>query len=155
MSPQQHLRKGGSIVRQVVGYDRLIGERAYRQLTELYRALRLYVNCFQPRVLLQAKQRDGKKVRYVYDPAKTPREPVAPVRRPACPEAARADRGGTGARPHSPLSTTGAVASGRVPLWHSHQVESKKALDLVSTCERAKEQHPPGSRFEKLRIPKK
>ena len=65
-------QKNGAIVRQVVGYDRLVGERAYRQLTELYRALRLYVNCFQPRVLLLAKQRDGKKVRYVYDQAKTP-----------------------------------------------------------------------------------
>ena len=30
------------------------------------------VNCFQPSMKLQAKQRDGKKVRYVYDPAKTP-----------------------------------------------------------------------------------
>jgi hypothetical protein len=43
-----------------------------RQLTELYRALRLYVNCFQPSMKLQSKQRDGKKVRYIYDPAKTP-----------------------------------------------------------------------------------
>jgi hypothetical protein len=43
-----------------------------RQLTELYRALRLYVNCFQPSMKLQSKQREGKKVRYVYDPAKTP-----------------------------------------------------------------------------------
>src|SRR5712692_295134 len=65
-------QKNGAIVRQVVGYDRLVGEQAYRQLTELYRALRLYVNCFQPSMKLQAKQRDGKKVRYVYDPAKTP-----------------------------------------------------------------------------------
>src|SRR6202049_1460032 len=54
------------------GYDRLVGEHAYRQLTELYRALRLYVNCFQPSMKLLSKQRDGKKVRYVYDPAKTP-----------------------------------------------------------------------------------
>ena len=59
-------------MRQVVGYDRLVGEHAYRQLTELYRALRLYVNCFQPSMKLLSKQRDGKKVRYVYDPAKTP-----------------------------------------------------------------------------------
>ena len=59
-------------MRQVVGYDRLVGEQAYRQLTELYRALRLYVNCFQPSMKLLAKQREGKKVRYVYDPAKTP-----------------------------------------------------------------------------------
>ena len=57
---------------RLVGFDRLVGEHTYRQLTELYRALRLYVNCFQPRVLLQSKQREGKKVRYVYDPAKTP-----------------------------------------------------------------------------------
>jgi hypothetical protein len=65
-------QKNGAIVRQIVGYDRLVGEQAYRQLTELYRALRLYVNCFQPSMKLQAKQRDGKKVRYVYDSAKTP-----------------------------------------------------------------------------------
>ena len=65
-------QKNGAIVRQVLGYDRLVGEQAYRQLTELYRALRLYVNCFQPSMKLLAKQRAGKKVRYVYDPAKTP-----------------------------------------------------------------------------------
>ena len=65
-------QKNGAIVRQVVGYDRLVGGHAYRQLTELYRALRLYVNCFQPSMKLLSKQRDGKKVRYVYDPAKTP-----------------------------------------------------------------------------------
>jgi len=65
-------QKNGAIVRQVVGYDRLVGEHAYRQLTELYRALRLYINCFQPSMKLLAKQRDGKKVRCVYDPAKTP-----------------------------------------------------------------------------------
>jgi hypothetical protein len=65
-------QKNGAIVRQVVGYDRLVGEHAYRQLSELYRALRLYVNCFQPSMKLQSKQREGKKVRCVYDPAKTP-----------------------------------------------------------------------------------
>ena len=40
-------QKNGQIVRQVVGYDRFVGELPYRQLTELYRALRVYVNCFQ------------------------------------------------------------------------------------------------------------
>ncbi len=65
-------QKNGAIVCQAVGYDRLVGEHASRQLTELYRALRLYVNCFQPSMKLLSKQRDGKKVRYVYDPAKTP-----------------------------------------------------------------------------------
>jgi Integrase core domain len=65
-------QKNGAVVRQVVGYDRLVGEHAYRQLTELYRALRLYINCFQPSMKLLSKERDGKKVRNVYDAAKTP-----------------------------------------------------------------------------------
>ncbi len=34
-------QKNGTIVRQLVGYDRLDGERACRQLAELYRAVRL------------------------------------------------------------------------------------------------------------------
>jgi hypothetical protein len=56
----------------VVGHDRFVGEHAYRQLTELYRALRLYVNCFQPSIKLQEKQRERKKVHCIYDTAKTP-----------------------------------------------------------------------------------
>src|SRR6266566_626213 len=52
-------QKNGQIVRQVVGYDRFSGELAYRQLTELYRALRVYVNCFQPSRKLQTNVRDG------------------------------------------------------------------------------------------------
>jgi len=65
-------QKNGQIVRQVVGYDRFTGELAYRQLTELYRALRVYVNCFQPSMKLQTKQREGSKVRRTYDQAQTP-----------------------------------------------------------------------------------
>ena len=65
-------QKNGNIVRQVVGYDRLVGELAYRQLAELYRALRLYVNCFQPSMKLQTKEREGAKVRRTYDRAQTP-----------------------------------------------------------------------------------
>jgi hypothetical protein len=65
-------QKNGAIVRQVVGYDRFVGELAYRQLIELYRALRLYVNCFQPSMKLQTKQREGSRVRRTYDQAKTP-----------------------------------------------------------------------------------
>jgi len=61
-------------VRQVVGYDRFVGELAYQQLTELYRALCLYVNCFQPSMKLQTKQREGSKVRRWYDHAQTPLE---------------------------------------------------------------------------------
>lgn len=65
-------QKNGQIVRQVVGYDHFVGELAYRQLTELYRALRLYVNCFQPSMKLQTKQREGSKLRRTYDQAQTP-----------------------------------------------------------------------------------
>jgi hypothetical protein len=65
-------QKNSVIVRQVAGYDRFVGVRAYQQLTELYLALRLYVNCFQPSMKLLSKKRDGKKIRCMYDPAKTP-----------------------------------------------------------------------------------
>jgi hypothetical protein len=65
-------QKNGAIVRQFVGYDRFEGERAYRQLTELYRALRLYVNFFQPSMKLLTKQRDAGKVHRKYAPAQTP-----------------------------------------------------------------------------------
>jgi hypothetical protein len=65
-------QKNGAVVRQVVGYGRLQGERASQQLGEVYQALRLYVNGFQPRVLLLAKEYDGRKVRRIYDAAKTP-----------------------------------------------------------------------------------
>jgi hypothetical protein len=67
-------QKNGAIVRQFVGFERLMGEQAYRQLRELYRAVRLYVNCFQPSMKLLAKHDDGERVRRVYDPAKTPLE---------------------------------------------------------------------------------
>jgi hypothetical protein len=65
-------QKNGSVVRQVVGYDRFEGEPAYRQLAELYRALRLYVNFFQPSMKLRKKIRDGSRVRRSYDQAATP-----------------------------------------------------------------------------------
>ena len=65
-------QKNGSIVRQLVGYDRYAGEAAYRQLAELYRAVRLHVNFFQPSLRLQTKQREGSRVRRTYDTARTP-----------------------------------------------------------------------------------
>jgi len=65
-------QKNGSVVRQLVGYDRFEGERAYRQLCELYRAVRLYVNFFQPSLKLQLKHREGSHVYRRYDAAQTP-----------------------------------------------------------------------------------
>ena len=65
-------QKNGSIVRHSVGYDRYEGEVAYRQLTELYRAVRLYVNFFQPSMKLVNKQREGSKTQRKYAAAQTP-----------------------------------------------------------------------------------
>jgi hypothetical protein len=65
-------QKNGSIVRALVGYDRFEGEPAYRQLSELYRAVRLYVNGFQPSMKLHTKHREGSKVTRTYHEARTP-----------------------------------------------------------------------------------
>ncbi len=65
-------QKNGSVVRQLVGYDRFEGERTYRQLAELYRAVGLYVNFFQPSVKLRQKTRTGSHVKREYDQALTP-----------------------------------------------------------------------------------
>lgn len=69
-------QKNGSIVRTLVGYDRFEGELAYRQLAELYRAVRLYVNFFQPSLKLRTKRRTGAHVQRTYDPARTPFQQV-------------------------------------------------------------------------------
>lgn len=65
-------QKNGSVVRHLVGYDRFEGEAAYQQLGQLYRAVRLYVNFFQPSLKLARKHRDGAKVSRGYAPARTP-----------------------------------------------------------------------------------
>src|ERR1700756_5762359 len=65
-------QKNGSIVRQLIGYDRFEGLLAYRQLEELYRVIRLYVNYFQPSMKLVKKTREGAKVSKSYDVAQTP-----------------------------------------------------------------------------------
>jgi len=65
-------QKNGAVIRQLVGYDRFEGVRAYRQLNELYRAMRLYVNFFQPSMKLRKKHRAGSKVHRTYDRAQTP-----------------------------------------------------------------------------------
>ncbi|MBK7781015.1 MAG: hypothetical protein IPJ58_09675 [Ardenticatenia bacterium] len=65
-------QKNGTIVRQLVGYDRFEGEMAFGQLTELYRAVRLYVNFFQPSMKLLSKWREGSRTHRTYDAAETP-----------------------------------------------------------------------------------
>ena len=65
-------QKNGVVVRQLVGYDRFEGADAHRQLGEVYRALRLYVNFFQPSMKLREKRRDGSALHRRYDRAQTP-----------------------------------------------------------------------------------
>ena len=69
-------QKNGVIVRQVVGYGRLVGGHAYRQLDELYRALHWYTNVFQPSMKLVAKRVEGRTTHRIYDTARTPLQRV-------------------------------------------------------------------------------
>ncbi len=69
---QAHVeQKNRAVVREAVGCVRLEGVQAYHQLREVYRALRLVVNCFQPSLKLQAKVSAGDRVRRMYDVART------------------------------------------------------------------------------------
>jgi len=65
-------QKNGAVVRQLVGYDRFEGEQSYRQLAELYRAVRLHTNVFQPSMKLLLKRREGSALYRKYDTAQTP-----------------------------------------------------------------------------------
>ncbi len=65
-------QKNGAVVREAVGHARLVGVQAYSQLREVYWALRLVVNCFQPSLKLQATVLKGEQVHRVYDAAQTP-----------------------------------------------------------------------------------
>lgn len=65
-------QKNWTAVRQMVGYDRYEGRVACDVLAALYEPLRLYLNFFQPVMVLVEKQRDGAKVKKRYDQAKTP-----------------------------------------------------------------------------------
>ncbi len=65
-------QKNGHLVRQVVGYDRFVGAQAYQHLDNLYQVLSSYVNVFQPSMKLCAKLKERRRVRRIYDEAKTP-----------------------------------------------------------------------------------
>ncbi len=65
-------QKNWSVVRRVIGYDRLSSKAAYEALGDVYTLLRLYINFFQPVLKLVGKSRNGAKVHKVYDVAKTP-----------------------------------------------------------------------------------
>ena len=68
--------KNGSVIRRMIGYDRYEGYDAWQVLIKLYRALRLYVNFFQPSLKLEWKHRDGAHVTRRYQTAQTPYQRV-------------------------------------------------------------------------------
>jgi hypothetical protein len=65
-------QKNGAVIRRFVGYDRYVGAVAGQTLAQLYAAVRLYVNYFQPSFKLLNKKRYGAKVVKTYDKATTP-----------------------------------------------------------------------------------
>ena len=70
---QAHVEeKNGSVVRRLIGYDRYEGPDAWRELTAVYRLLRLYVNFFQPSMKLLSRERLQGHTTKHYDKAQTP-----------------------------------------------------------------------------------
>ena len=70
---QAHVeQKNYTHVRRLVGYDRLEGEEAYRQLGRIYALARVWHNGYLPTMKLIAKQREGAKVSKRYDEPRTP-----------------------------------------------------------------------------------
>jgi hypothetical protein len=67
-------QKNGSVVRRFVGYERFSGLVAGQCLAQLFQAVRLYVNYFQPSFKLQSKVRVGAKVKKLYHKPATPCE---------------------------------------------------------------------------------
>ena len=65
-------QKNWSVVRRLVGYDRYASKASFKQLREVYVALSLYVNFFQPIRKLIGKEREGAKVKKKYDLSQTP-----------------------------------------------------------------------------------
>lgn len=65
-------QKNGNVIRRFTGYERFSGVIAVQVLAHLYKALRLYINYFQPSFKLKNKERQGSKIKKTYYPPKTP-----------------------------------------------------------------------------------
>jgi hypothetical protein len=80
-------QKNGAVVRRFVGYERLSGVVAGQCLAQLFQAVRLYVNYFQPSFKLRSKTREGAKVKKVYHQPATPCERL--LAHPGVPDAVK------------------------------------------------------------------
>jgi len=65
-------QKNGMLVRRVVGYQRLVSLEAAQVLGDLYGALRLFTNLFQPSFKLKSSERDGGRIKRQHHPPRTP-----------------------------------------------------------------------------------
>jgi hypothetical protein len=65
-------QKNGAVVRRFVGYKRFSGIVAGQCLAQLFQAVRLFVNHFQPSFKLKSKKREGAKVKKFYHKPATP-----------------------------------------------------------------------------------
>ncbi|WP_071881562.1 integrase catalytic domain-containing protein [Cyanobium gracile] len=65
-------QKNGVLIRRVVGYERLVGLEAAQLLGELYAALRLFTNLFQPSFKLKSSVREGGRIKRLHHPPRTP-----------------------------------------------------------------------------------
>jgi hypothetical protein len=79
--------KNYSVVRQTVGYQRFDTAAELMVLKQLYAALRLYTNFFQPTMKLQSKERFGSRVKKSYHAPQTPYQRLL-----ACAEVTTADK---------------------------------------------------------------
>jgi hypothetical protein len=67
-------QKNGAVIRRLVGYERFSGVVAGQALAHLYQSARLHVNYFQPSFKLRGKERQGAKIRRIYEKPATPCE---------------------------------------------------------------------------------
>ena len=65
-------QKNGVLIRRVVGYERFVGLEAAQLLAELYAALRLFTNLFQPSFKLKSSVREGGRIKRLHHPPRTP-----------------------------------------------------------------------------------
>jgi len=77
-------QKNGAVIRRFAGHDRYAGVVAGQALAHLYQAVRLYVNYFQPSFKLREKEKNGSKVKRIYQKPMTPCErllnhPAVPI----------------------------------------------------------------------------
>ena len=65
-------QKNGAVIRKYVGHDRFSGIVTGQVMAQLFAAVRLYVNFFQPSFKLRERVREGSKMKKKYYPPATP-----------------------------------------------------------------------------------